>query len=52
MLVNDFKEEIPESILDKTILMVHPNSGHDNFPQEFIENSKFPIINSHNIFLI
>jgi D-3-phosphoglycerate dehydrogenase len=37
-------EEIPEVILDKTILMVHPNSGHDNFPIDFIENAKFPII--------
>jgi len=36
--------EIPKVLLDKTILVVHPNSGHDNFPVEFIKNSSFPII--------
>lgn len=37
-------EEIPSVLLDKTILVIHPNSGHDNFPQEFIQNSLFPIV--------
>lgn len=37
-------EEIPDVILEQTILIIHPNSGHDNFPLEFVENSKFPII--------
>lgn len=37
-------EDIPEVILKKTHLMIHPNSGHDNIPQEFIEKVNFPII--------
>jgi D-3-phosphoglycerate dehydrogenase len=36
--------EIPKVLLDKTILIIHPNSGHDNFPIEFVKNSKFPIV--------
>ena len=30
-------EEISQSILDNTVLMIHPNSGHDNFNAEFDE---------------
>ncbi len=37
-------EEIPQEIIDKTILMIHPNSGYDNFGVDFCENSKFPIL--------
>jgi len=37
-------DEIPEVILNKTALMIHPNSGHDNIPDEFIKNASFPIV--------
>ena len=36
--------ELPLTLLDKTVLMIHPNSGHDNFPKTFVENVDFPII--------
>lgn len=36
--------ELASSILEKTVLMVHPNSGFDNFEIEFIQNAKFPIV--------
>lgn len=37
-------EEIPDVILDKTLMMLHPNSGHDNISDDFIQKAKFPII--------
>lgn len=37
-------EEVPKNILDKTILMIHPNSGHDNIPNSFLKESSFPIV--------
>ena len=35
---------IPESILEKTALIIHPNSGYDNLSPDFIKNSHFPIV--------
>lgn len=37
-------EEISKVILNKTILMIHPNSGHDNISKDFLEQNNFPII--------
>lgn len=37
-------KEISANILDKTVLMIHPNSGHDNICTDFVKNSPFPII--------
>ena len=37
-------ENLAKVILDKTVLVIHPNSGHDNFPIDFIQNSDFPIV--------
>ncbi len=37
-------KELPKVLLDKTILVIHPNSGHDNFPVDFIKKSNFPIV--------
>jgi phosphoglycerate dehydrogenase-like enzyme len=37
-------DEIPKDIIEKTILMIHPNSGYDNFSVTFCENVKFPIL--------
>ena len=37
-------DEIPEVILNKTALMIHPNSGHDNISDEFIKEAAFPIV--------
>lgn len=36
--------EIPEIILNKTALMIHPNSGYDNIETSFIESANFPIV--------
>ncbi len=36
--------ELPLTLLDKTVLMIHPNSGHDNFPKNFVEQVGFPIV--------
>lgn len=36
--------EISRNILEKTVLMIHPNSGHDNICKEFVSSSDFPII--------
>ncbi|MEX1099080.1 MAG: NAD(P)-dependent oxidoreductase [Bacteriovoracaceae bacterium] len=36
--------ELPQILLDNTILMVHPNSGHDNFPKRFTQEMNFPIV--------
>lgn len=36
--------ELSESILERTALMIHPNSGFDNFDIDFIKNAKFPIV--------
>ena len=32
--------ELPLTLLDKTVLMIHPNSGHDNFPKNFVEKQE------------
>lgn len=37
-------EELPDILLDKTILMIHPNSGHENIPKGFVKRMDFPII--------
>jgi len=37
-------DELPEILLDKTILMVHPNSGHENIPKAFVNRMDFPIV--------
>ena len=37
-------EDVPSKILEKTLLMIHPNSGHDNIPDEFLKESAFPVI--------
>jgi D-3-phosphoglycerate dehydrogenase len=36
--------ELPRIILEKTMLMIHPNSGYDNFHVSFVEDASFPII--------
>jgi phosphoglycerate dehydrogenase-like enzyme len=37
-------EKIPLDVLERIELMVHPNSGYDNFEASWIENVQFPII--------
>lgn len=37
-------QEIPKNILEKTILLIHPNSGHDNISAAFLKKNHFPII--------
>jgi D-3-phosphoglycerate dehydrogenase len=36
--------QISPSILERTLLLIHPNSGYDNFEKDFIANAQFPII--------
>lgn len=36
--------EIPEMILNKTILLIHPNSGFDNIKQQFLEDNSIPVV--------
>lgn len=35
--------------LEKTKLMIHPNSGYDNFPPDWVAHQKFPIVVGHEI---
>jgi phosphoglycerate dehydrogenase-like enzyme len=37
-------EKLPSALLDKTALIIHPNSGHDNFSPEFLSKCPFPIV--------
>ncbi len=39
----DFKTADPE-IFKSTELIIHPNSGYDNFPVAFVKEAKFPIV--------
>ena len=41
--------ELPAPMLDKTILMVHPNSGYDNFDINFVQAASFPIVTGNPI---
>lgn len=42
-------EEVPDIILNKTALMIHPNSGHDNISDDFIKEANFPIVVGNSI---
>lgn len=42
-------DKIADNILEKTILMIHPNSGHDGISSEFIGKAKFPIVTGNDI---
>ncbi|MCT4641410.1 MAG: hypothetical protein N4A33_03875 [Bacteriovoracaceae bacterium] len=42
-------EKIANHLIDNTILMIHPNSGSDNFSQEFINKVSFPIVRGNEI---
>jgi D-3-phosphoglycerate dehydrogenase len=42
-------DELPQAILDNTLLMIHPNSGYDNIHKNFINIAKFPIITGNII---
>jgi D-3-phosphoglycerate dehydrogenase len=41
--------EIPREIAEKTIAMIHPNSGYDNFRAKFVKECNFPIILGNTI---
>lgn len=36
--------EIPEMILENTVLIIHPNSGFDNISKSFVQKSSIPFI--------
>jgi|GEM_PF-478987 len=40
---------IPCEILDRTLLLMHPNSGHDNFSLDWVEKQGFPIVLGNSI---
>lgn len=40
----DFKKTNIKELNKTTKLIIHPNSGYDNFPVDFVEESQFPII--------
>jgi len=42
-------EKIPSQILDQTIIMLHANSGYDNFPPKWAKAQDFPIILGNSI---
>jgi len=42
-------ERIPQNILQRTKLMIHPNSGYDNFPTSWVKEQNFPIILGNKI---
>lgn len=39
----------PKQMWDKTKLLVHPNSGHDNFNPQWVKSCSFPIVIGHQI---
>lgn len=41
--------KIPINVLEKTALMIHPNSGYDNFDPAWVIEQSFPIIVGHEI---
>mgnify|MGYP001946830893 CR=1 FL=1 len=36
--------DIPPTLLENTVLIVHPNSGYENFEVDFLETIDFPIV--------
>jgi D-3-phosphoglycerate dehydrogenase len=40
---------IPNELLKKTVLMIHPNSGYDNFAPSFVKEAHFPIVLGNEI---
>lgn len=46
---NSIVEDIPEHILHQTDLILHPNSGYDNFSARFVADCPCPILVGHTI---
>lgn len=42
-------EKLPSQILDQTIIMLHANSGYDNFPPQWVKKQNFPIVLGNSI---
>lgn len=42
-------DKIADNILKRTVLVIHPNSGHDNISHNFITNNNFPVIRGNQI---
>lgn len=42
-------DKIADNILKNTVLIVHPNSGHDNITQDFVTDAKFSILRGNKI---
>jgi len=41
--------KLAKNLLENTILMLHPNSGHDNIPASFVRDVDFPILRGNKI---
>ena len=41
--------KLASNLLESTILMLHPNSGHDNIPVSFVREVNFPILRGNQI---
>lgn len=46
---NSDVRSIPQVILDRTCLLIHPNSGWDNIDHDFVRNNDFPMIIGNEI---
>ncbi len=42
-------ETLPESLLAQTVILLHPNSGYDNFTASWVEKQSFPILVGNTI---
>ena len=42
-------DQIPTPLLDSCQLLIHPNSGHDNFGLNFVKSASFPIVLGNEI---
>lgn len=41
--------KLPKDLLEKTHILLHPNSGYDNFPMDWVQKQKFPIVLGNEI---
>lgn len=42
-------DDLPNELMDKVVLLIHPNSGHDNLPHGWVKKQRFPIILGNEI---
>lgn len=42
-------DKLPIDLISNVVLLIHPNSGHDNLPHEWVRKQNFPIILGNEI---